>query len=72
MADVDWTNHDRYAENTCHCRCGAVFRSHSKFVMDPPHIEARKPCPACGRTDDLRKAESDPEPMFVRRGDETC
>jgi len=59
---IDWSAHDKYSENTCYCRCESVFRSHAKAVFEPTaRIVSRKPCPSCGRTDDLRKIESDSE-----------
>jgi hypothetical protein len=60
-SEIDWAPFDAYPENTCECACGVVYQSHSKFVMAPsPHLEARKPCPACGETR-LVNARSDPE-----------
>lgn len=68
MADapIDWSAHDRHPEHTCTCRCDFVFRSHTKFVGgERPGIVSHKPCPGCGRTDDLRRASSDPETMAI-------
>lgn len=62
---IDWSAFDQYPENTLTCDCGSMFRSHSKFVMNPPHIHARKPCPSCGAFDKIRKASSDPEVMTL-------
>jgi hypothetical protein len=52
---------------TCTCKeCGAIFRSHSKVVMDPvPFIMARRPCPGCG-AHELRSARSDPESFTIK------
>jgi hypothetical protein len=66
---IDWSGHDKYSEHTNTCRCGAVFRSHAKFVMDKCRMVTRKPCPACGRDDDLSRCESDSEVETLRAGD---
>lgn len=64
----DWSSFDKHAEDTCSCRCGAYFRSHGRFFLEPkPHIESRKPCPSCGKVDDLKGVHSDPETMEIRR-----
>jgi hypothetical protein len=57
---IDWASFDKYPESTCECRCGTVFRSHCKFVMEPPALRSRKPCPSCGETV-MSRATSDPE-----------
>lgn len=72
MAAVDWTVHDAFPENTIECRCGAFYRSHSKGVSSESGvgfvIRSRKPCPACGETEDnARAVRSDPEVMTIRR-----
>jgi hypothetical protein len=65
-AEIDWKVFDPYPENTLYCRCGSVYRSHSKFVIRPaPGLLARKSCPKCGKHDDLRRASSDPEAMTI-------
>lgn len=65
---IDWRAFDAHPESTCFCRCEAVYRSHAKIVMEPsPHVVARKACPACGRTDNLRRVSSDREVMTIRR-----
>lgn len=68
---IDWSPFDKWSENTCECRCGTVFRSHSKTVMTgataPGHLElrSRKPCPACGRDNLLVRVSSDPEVFTI-------
>jgi hypothetical protein len=63
---IDWSAFDQYPENTCTCECGAVFRSHSRFVMTSRSLVSRKPCPACGHGDHIRRASSDVEVMTLR------
>ena len=59
---IDWSVFDKFSESTCACNCGAEFRSHAKSVFDPAaRIVSRKPCPSCGRNDDLRRVASDTE-----------
>ena len=63
---IDWTKHDQYPEMTCYCKCGAVYRSHTKFIIVlNPHTESRKPCPRCGSTSDVIRACSDPEKQTI-------
>lgn len=67
---IDWSVFDKYSEDTVTCRCETVYRSHAKFVLTPePHIETRKPCPGCGRTDNSRRVSSDPEVVTLRGDD---
>lgn len=70
MADViDWTVFDKYSEDTCYCGCGAVFRSHGKFVNKPKcGLVTRKPCPACGKNDDICRLSADPETFTIKGG----
>ncbi len=65
MADVpviDWSNHDKYSEDTVTCICDVTYRSHSKFVMscDEPGIYSRRPCPSCG-SHKLKRSAGDSE-----------
>lgn len=61
---VDWTSMDAYPESACECVCGAAFLSHSKVVVNAKtnrmELRSRRPCPACGRTGELRAARSEP------------
>lgn len=65
----DWSKFDTFPESTCYCRCGAVFRSHGRAAMTPPppHAVSRKPCPKCGKSDDITRIQSDPESMTLGR-----
>lgn len=69
MVEIDWSPFDKYSEDTCTCRCGATFRSHAKSVLDGEtlRLRSRKPCPACGRDDNLGRICADPEYMTIRR-----
>ena len=62
IPDIDWDIVSKYPEDTCTCRCGTVFRSHSKFatVDNKPEIVSRKPCLNCG-SHIMRRACSDRE-----------
>ena len=62
--NIDWAPFDKDTENECECMCGAVFRSHSKFVA-ADGIVSRKPCPACG-THSLRASRSGWETMTIK------
>ena len=69
---IDWSVFDEFPESTCYCRCGRVFRSHSKGVViknkDNGHsftVLTRKKCPVCGRNDSTYRVSSDPEVMFI-------
>lgn len=66
--EIDWSEFDRFSEDTMHCRCGVVFRSHGKTVLTPhPHHVTRKPCPGCWKNNDIRRVVSDPEEFTIRR-----
>ena len=50
---------------TMYCRCNAIYRSHGKLVMESkPHYVTQKPCPGCGRNNDIRSVSNDPE-LFI-------
>lgn len=71
MTEIDWRPFDGDPEPACTCRCVferlkdgdeiPTFRSHVKIVGGS--IITRKPCPDCGRTDNVRSVSSDPEPF---------
>ncbi len=64
---VNWNAFSEFPENTCTCAdCEAVFRSHSKLVIQgPPVLLSQKPCPACG-SHSLMRASSDPERQVLQ------
>jgi len=66
--EIDWAVFDKYPENTCYCRCDAVFRSHAKSVIMPDEslqMITRSPCPNCGKNDDCWRISGDPETFMV-------
>lgn len=63
MADIDWSKID---ESTCHCLCGAVFRTRAKYSMAANGLITETPCPTCGDAQSLFKVSSDPETMTLR------
>lgn len=67
MTPIDWTPFDKYTENTVDCHCGAAYRSHTKAVIDSGsvRIASRRPCPKCGKTDNVRRASSDIEEVVI-------
>jgi len=68
MPTDEWAIFDQYPENTCECMCGAVYRSHSRYTMARGLI-SRKPCPACGKDNGVRRSSSDPEYMTITKKD---
>lgn len=63
---IDWCAFAAYPEDTCVCRCGCEFRSHGRFVVgERPGLISPKPCPGCGKSDDLRAVRSDVETMKI-------
>lgn len=66
-----WNELREHRESNCDCRCGATFRSLAQvdYEADPVKFVSERPCPQCGRTDDLRAIRSDPERFGVGPGD---
>ena len=62
--NIDWSKFIDF-EDTCHCRCGKVFRSHAKFVIAVKKVITRKPCPQCGKDNDCMRVCSDREVMEI-------
>jgi hypothetical protein len=66
----DWTKFDGLPESNCTCGCVfaslkdgdfvPTFRSHARFFAGTG-LRSRKPCPSCGRHDNLRQVSSDRE-----------
>jgi hypothetical protein len=50
-------------EDTASCRCGTAYRSQCRIDMKAMKLLSRKPCPGCGKKDDLRGMRSDRERM---------
>ncbi len=68
MSGVDWSVFDHDPKLTCYCRCGAIFRSHGKYLAALGKMVTREPCPGCGKSDDLRQTSSDPERYIMQGG----
>ncbi len=62
---IDWSGFDKYPESTCVCRCGAVYRSHAQYIR-PVGTAVRKPCPGCGKQDDVISVRGDPETYSLK------
>ena len=67
---IDWSVFDGEPENSVHCLCGQVYRSHTKLKAKPgggfDHY-SQKPCPGCGASlNGMRKVSSDPELMTLK------
>ena len=64
MNNIDWSKFTG-PEDTCHCRCGKVFRSHVKYVMAAKRMITRRQCPQCGKNNDCWRVTSDPETIEI-------
>ena len=62
--NIDWSEFT-WSENTCHCRCGEIFRSHAKYVMAAKRMITRKKCPRCKKNNDCWRVTSDPEAIEI-------
>ena len=62
IPEIDWSKFD-FSEDTCYCKCGKVYRSHTKFVGEISRPVSRKPCPGCGSRVNMKKVSGDPELM---------
>jgi hypothetical protein len=68
MVEYDeWATFDKWPEDTCYCRCGAVFYSHARSAMVGGQVEmrSRKSCPGCGRCNDLFRISGDFESFAI-------
>jgi len=65
---IDWSGFDKYEESVCDCRCGTSFLSHDKLIKDGDRLKivTRKPCPSCGRNDDIRAVHGPTEVWSVK------
>lgn len=65
--EIDWSVFDKWPESECECRCEEFFQSHAKcaFLTEAFMLQSRKPCPGCGRSDNLRTVRSEPETMTI-------
>ena len=69
--EIDWTPLDGHPESTCYCKCGRVYASHVKLVMQPKmQLVTRRPCPECGETvKNIRRASDGPFNETISRKD---
>lgn len=67
-AAIDWSGFDSFPEFTCHCSCGATYRSHARSVIEERAVASRKPCPSCGSSRPW-KASAEPEEEKLEAGD---
>lgn len=59
---IDWSGFD-FSEDTCYCRCGEIYRSHTKYVGEISLPVSRIPCPSCGSQINMKKISGDQETM---------
>ena len=66
MYDIDWSIFDQYSEDTCFCKCGTIYRSHTKMTNKLKLI-SRKQCPNCNKSEDnLIRVSSEPEIFEIK------
>jgi hypothetical protein len=60
---VDWSVFTEPVSETCYCRCGGVFRSHTKMVHygDTLVVVSKEACPVCGTHTNFERVSCDPE-----------
>ncbi len=65
--DIDWSEFDGIPEHSLGCCCGTSFRGHAKVIYEGEHrgVYSRVPCPACGRSDQIKRISSDPEYQVI-------
>jgi hypothetical protein len=70
---IDWSGLDKYGPSFCECKkCGAEFRSHTKFVWireGVGRMVCKDPCPKCGHHY-AGRTSSPPEKMVIGPGGE--
>lgn len=65
---IDWFASDKYPQDTCHCKCGAVYRSHCKLVTVNERLVhvTRVRCPKCSDfVGNCKRIIGDPEKMVL-------
>ena len=65
MDNIDWSEFTG-PEDTCYCRCGEIFRSHTKYVKAVYKAITKEHCPRCGKDDDCWRILSDPETITIK------
>lgn len=61
---IDWYTSDGEPGDTCYCRCGRIYRSHTRVKLVGGRMTAitRKKCPGCGEyISNCFRISSDPE-----------
>lgn len=58
--EINWSKFTG-PKDECLCRCGAIFHSHTKWVLDADRVVSQDPCPRCGQNDNLQRVSSPPE-----------
>jgi len=67
ITDIDWSEFIG-SEDTCYCRCGRDYRSHTKYVGTLNKMITKKDCPGCTKNNDCWRVVSDPETFEVKGG----
>ncbi len=59
-----WEKHE---DQTLYCFCDSVWRGKARIEIEGQNMRlvTEKPCPGCGKCDNLRKASSDPETWHI-------
>jgi len=64
---IDWTGHSDYPPDHCECKCGGRWDSHTKTIIHKGKmvIVTEKPCPKCGKNDEIRAVRGDWEQQII-------
>jgi hypothetical protein len=67
VMSIDWQVFDKYPPNEVECRCGAIYKSHTKAVREDGEFRhyRRVPCPNCGATKDGMRRISSPSESWT-------
>lgn len=69
---VDWTPFKQWSLSTNYCRCGAVYHAYYKVrrLENKGYVGVTdRPCPACGRYDNVRRSSTEPEAFSIGKTD---
>lgn len=65
--EIDWSKFEGDPEPLLSCRCGARYRSYVKANYRAGlGLTPQKPCPECGRSDNIWRVSHGPEEFAVR------
>ncbi len=70
--DIDWSIFCHGDEAQVSCRCGGRYSSYVKGIWvaeDEYKMHSQRPCPNCGKDDDIYRAASEPESFTVTAAD---